>query len=252
MPSKTKKQQSFMGAELARKRSGQKTQTGMSEDQLSDFASSGPKHGSLEDITYHEEAASCDVVDDAFVHPQHKGSGKGLAYKGENTGLESDGAITWGALQPPDVDGIPLNKKYWSCNRDAGQGNHYGAPVEYFGPDTDYRAEEIDPHQYGKDWEPFPYKDVYKTGDKQWERGFRVSAQDEYDATATPGAVTDKQPMSEAHGAVNHQGAGPEREVPDRRAFDSQRKFARSNKEKKEPYAVDITGLDTKYGEDIR
>jgi hypothetical protein len=38
MPSKTKKQQRFMGAELARKRAGEPTQTGMSESQLRDFA----------------------------------------------------------------------------------------------------------------------------------------------------------------------------------------------------------------------
>lgn len=216
---------------------------------------SNPKegqHGSLEDITYMEEAATCDMVDDAFVHPLHKGSGKGFAYKGENTGLDSDGAITWGALEPPNVDGIPLNKDMWSANRDAGQGVHYGAPVDYFGPDTDYRAEEIDPHQYGKDWEPFPFKDVYKTGDKQWERGFRVSAQDEYDETHTPGAVTDSQPQTQAYGAVEWKGAGPDREIEDYRAFDSQRKFARTNKDKKEPYAVDISGLDTKEGKNIR
>ena len=38
MPAKSKAQQRFMGAELARKRAGQKTQTGMSEKQLEDFA----------------------------------------------------------------------------------------------------------------------------------------------------------------------------------------------------------------------
>lgn len=39
MPSKTEKQRRFMGAELERKREGKKTQTGMSEKQLEDFAS---------------------------------------------------------------------------------------------------------------------------------------------------------------------------------------------------------------------
>jgi hypothetical protein len=38
MPAKSDKQQRFMGAELARKRAGEKTQTGMSEKQLEDFA----------------------------------------------------------------------------------------------------------------------------------------------------------------------------------------------------------------------
>ncbi len=39
MPSTTEKQRKFMGAELARKRAGKKTKTGMSEKQLGDFAS---------------------------------------------------------------------------------------------------------------------------------------------------------------------------------------------------------------------
>lgn len=41
MPSKTDKQRRFMGAELARKRKGKKTKTGMSEAQLKDFARDG-------------------------------------------------------------------------------------------------------------------------------------------------------------------------------------------------------------------
>lgn len=39
MPAYTEKQRRFMGAELARKRAGKHTQTGMSESQLRDFAS---------------------------------------------------------------------------------------------------------------------------------------------------------------------------------------------------------------------
>ena len=41
MPAKSEKQRKFMGAELARKRAGKKTQTGMSESQLEDFAKKG-------------------------------------------------------------------------------------------------------------------------------------------------------------------------------------------------------------------
>ena len=43
MPSVSRKQQAFMGAELARKRAGKKTKTGMSSSQLSDFASTKTK-----------------------------------------------------------------------------------------------------------------------------------------------------------------------------------------------------------------
>lgn len=45
MPAVSEKQRRFMGAELARKRAGEKTRTGMSESQLSDFASkAGRRH----------------------------------------------------------------------------------------------------------------------------------------------------------------------------------------------------------------
>jgi hypothetical protein len=39
MPARTEKQRKFMGAELARKRAGKKTQTGMSEAELEKMAS---------------------------------------------------------------------------------------------------------------------------------------------------------------------------------------------------------------------
>ena len=45
MPAVSKKQQRFMGKELAMKREGKKTKTGMSAKQLSDFA--GTKTGGL-------------------------------------------------------------------------------------------------------------------------------------------------------------------------------------------------------------
>ena len=43
MPAVSKKQQMFMGAELARKRAGKKTKTGMSKKQLEEYASTKRK-----------------------------------------------------------------------------------------------------------------------------------------------------------------------------------------------------------------
>jgi hypothetical protein len=40
MPATSEKQRKFMGAELARKRAGKQTETGMSEKQLREFAGS--------------------------------------------------------------------------------------------------------------------------------------------------------------------------------------------------------------------
>ena len=42
MPAKTERQRRFLGAELARKREGKATKTGMSERQLKEFASKPP------------------------------------------------------------------------------------------------------------------------------------------------------------------------------------------------------------------
>ena len=43
MPAKTRRQQRFMGADLARKRAGKKTHTGMSEKKLREHARK-PRH----------------------------------------------------------------------------------------------------------------------------------------------------------------------------------------------------------------
>ena len=47
MPAKTERQRKFMGSELARKRAGKKTKTGMSESQLRDFAHTPRKKSPL-------------------------------------------------------------------------------------------------------------------------------------------------------------------------------------------------------------
>ena len=44
MPAKSKAQQRLMGADLARKREGKKTRTGMTEEQLKEFAGT-PRRG---------------------------------------------------------------------------------------------------------------------------------------------------------------------------------------------------------------
>jgi hypothetical protein len=43
MPARSEKERRFMGAELARKREGKKTKTGMSEKELEKFASKDKK-----------------------------------------------------------------------------------------------------------------------------------------------------------------------------------------------------------------
>lgn len=43
MPAGSEKQRKFMGAELARKRAGKKTKTGVSEKELEKYASKGKK-----------------------------------------------------------------------------------------------------------------------------------------------------------------------------------------------------------------
>lgn len=43
MPARSERQRRFMGAELARKRAGKKTSTGMTEQQLAEFAAKPAK-----------------------------------------------------------------------------------------------------------------------------------------------------------------------------------------------------------------
>ena len=43
MPAKTRRQQKFFGAELARKRAGKKTRTGMTERKLKEHARKGKR-----------------------------------------------------------------------------------------------------------------------------------------------------------------------------------------------------------------
>lgn len=212
-------------------------------------------HGSLEDITVMEDATEgCSEVffDKAKPHPLHSGFSKNGVKSDQE--LDSKGAIRFGTVmwEELDLDGDPALPGNTSALRDIGTGVHIGAPIDYFGPDTPYRAEEIDVHQYGRSYDPSPFKDFYKTDDKMAERTFRVMEQDEYDSNPQPGMVTDSQPHVEAYGAVNHMGAGPERDVPDNRSFESQRRFARTNKDRSTEYAVDVSGLDTKESEDIR
>lgn len=231
MPSVSDPQRKFMGAELARKRSGKKTQTGMSEGQLSDFASKKEtknKPGrSLVDVEFHEKADKSRVVDDAFVHPLHKGYGKG----GDDPGLESKGAITWGALDPPSIDGDApqFTKGSQSCNRDIGQGIHYGAPVNDRGPETEFRVEEINPQHYGRDYEPSPYKDLFKTGYKSRELNIRNEADLCYQDCETPGAVTGEYESSIAYGTTSYKKVPVELE--DNRTYSRQQKYARENHE---------------------
>lgn len=198
------------------------------------------KHGSLEDITFLEEATDNmgDRLCPEFIHPVHKGYDDCVA----------------GALDPPALDGEdpePFTKGKQSCNRDAGQGLHYGAPIEYFGPDTDYRAEEINPQDYGRDYDPFPFRDMFKDQKKDTRQNLRLLEESEYSELRTPGTITDSQPQTEAYGAVNHEGAGPERDISDYRSFRNQQRFRRNDAEPDED-TPKISGRDTKYGEDIR
>lgn len=240
MPSSSEKQRRFMGAELARKRAGKKTQTGMNEKQLSEFAGSVHSGGSLEDITFHEDAATCDVAYDGGVHPIHKGYND-IVWGSDEFKFHEIGSTPSGGKHP-GVD---------SALRDVGNGIHMGAPVDYYGPDTDYRAEEINPQDYGRDWDPFPLRDFFKDEKKQTRPNIRLQEDAMYSELVTPGSVTDSQPMSEAYGAVRHQGAGPERAVPDYRSFKSQQVFRRNVEELKED-VPQISGRDTKYGSKIR
>jgi hypothetical protein len=76
-PSESRAQQEFMGAELNRKRHGEKTETGMSEKQLEDFAAT--KHKGLpQHVAKKEEPKRGHMSDAHHGHGRHKrGRGEG-------------------------------------------------------------------------------------------------------------------------------------------------------------------------------
>ena len=234
MPSVSKKQQRFMGAELGKLRSGKRTKTNMSETQLREYAANPP--GSLHDIDFHEDAAERETVmngEEGGSHAMHKGYDCFVA----------------GNLEWPE-DGDEPEGHTHSANRDNGWGIHYGAKVDYFGPDTDYRVEEINPHQYGRDYEPSPFKDYFKTGDKAEEVGLRLREEYKYSELVTPGTVPDKgMDSSLAHGSMSYEKVPVETE--DHRSFKSQQYFRRAQDESKED-TVMVRKVDTKYGKNIR
>jgi hypothetical protein len=234
MPSKTKKQQAFMGAQLAQQRKTGSNKTGMKESQLREFAGSV---GSLHDIDYHEDAAERKTVmngEEGGTHPIHKGYDYIVCGKDRDWGEDGD--------EPKGAE--------MSANRDNGWGIHYGAVVDYFGPDTTYRAEEINPHHYGRDYEPSPFKDYFKTGDKAEEVGLRLIEEYKYSEMATPGTVPDKgMDQTLAYGSRSYEKIPTE--LDDNRSFKSQQYFRRAQDEVEDDM-VKVTKVDTKWGKNIR
>lgn len=175
---------------------------------------------SIIDVECHRQAPETKTLDGSFTHPVHKG----YDY------------ITPGRLDPPSLDAHEVKqftKGKQSCNRDTGQGVHYGAEVDFYGPDTDFRTEEINPHHYGRDYEPFPLRDYFKDEKKDERLSLRLMDEYEYEEVATPGTVAQKgSPSSMAWGSISYEKVPTEND--DYRSFDSQREFRRSQAELEE------------------
>ena len=107
MPAKTEKQRRFMGAELSRARAGKKTQTGMSEEKLSEFVSKSIdvylfKHGHVLPCGHHAEegaeidkactSGGCGAMGGTSVTPYRE--------SGTNTGRS-------GTVYAPSTDNVP-------------------------------------------------------------------------------------------------------------------------------------------------
>jgi len=107
MPAKSKKQRRFMGAELSRARAGKKTQTGMSEDKLSEFVSKSIdvylfKHGHVLPCGHHAEegadidkactSGGCGAMGGTSITPYRE--------SGTNTGRS-------GTVYAPSTDNVP-------------------------------------------------------------------------------------------------------------------------------------------------
>lgn len=171
---------------------------------------------SIIDVECHQRAPETKKLCDVFTHPVHKGYDD----------------ITWGKLDPPALDGesMQITPGKQSCNRDAGQGIHYGATVDFYGPDTDFRAEEINPHHYGRDYNPLPLRDYFKAEKSDDRQNLRLVDEYAYEEIETPGTVPSKGLESSlAWGAISYEKVPSE--MDDNRSFKSQREYRRSQAE---------------------
>ena len=103
MPAKSEKQRRFMGAELSRARAGKKTQTGMSEEKLSEFAKSMNlidaylfKHGHVLPCGHHADEGA--EIDKACTMSNCGGTG--------GIGLNPQQGKS-GTVYAPSTDNIP-------------------------------------------------------------------------------------------------------------------------------------------------
>jgi hypothetical protein len=118
MPAKTEKQRRFMGAELSRARAGKKTQTGMSEDKLSEFASKSIdkalfksvdmidaylfKHGHILPCGHHAEDG--DAIDKACTMGGCSAMGGSTSYQAQRS---TGGSVNTGASEASYWSGRP-------------------------------------------------------------------------------------------------------------------------------------------------
>lgn len=203
MPSTSDKQRRFMGAKLAQQRKTGHNSTGMSEDQLSDFASKVNKHGSLTDL------------DDM------------AARGGEPTKLKLSGFLYEEGDECHEATERNFEDLASWHSREIKDLPDYNVDIVWMGPETPFRAEEIDMTQYGSDYEPYPLRDYYKSSDKAQERAYRLRIQDQYDEQSQPGESEGK------NNEANH------------RTLDDQMDYLRAVTEK-EAHTVTVGGIDTK------
>lgn len=218
MPSVSEKQRKYMGMQLAKKRAGKGSDVKMSEQQLREFASKTTRSKetrpgrSIVDVETVRRDPKTSSIDGGIKHPIHN--------------LKD--SIIWGSDEFA-MDGKDSTPGNTSALRDIGNGIHYGATVYHHGPDTDFRAEEINLQHYGRDYEPFPYKDMLKGGEKVRDAGVRRVWDDCYQETETPGAVTGTPKSSLAYGTISFEEIPSEN--PDNRTYDRQMKFERAHEE---------------------
>ena len=112
MPAKTEKQRRFMGADLSRARAGKKTQTGMSEEKLSEFAKSMNlidaylfKHGHVLPCGHHAEEG--DDIDKACTSGGCGAMGGSVSSAGFGSMLSSTGVTSSTTGKQTTIGALP-------------------------------------------------------------------------------------------------------------------------------------------------
>ena len=203
---------------MAQQRKTGSNKTGMSEQQLSDFAGSR--------VTKSKQDRPGRSIIDVEIHER----------KPEHSSLKLEGFYATPGQECHEAEKTHEHLSSWR-SREVEDGPSYELSVEFYGPDTPFRTEEINPHHYGRDYNPLPLRDYFKAEKSDDRQNLRLVDEYAYEEIETPGTVPSKGLESSlAYGSISYEKIPSEND--DNRSFKSQREYRRSQAEMDEDVPI--------------